>query len=331
MMEQVKPAGGKWSFDAENRKKLPSAIQLPELPQLERGVEVNQAIEWVEGSFPQNFGEATAFNWPTTHHEAKAWFGLFQHERFELFGPYEDAMAEDESFLFHSALSSSLNIGLLSPHYVVDEALAYAAEHKIPIASLEGFIRQIIGWREYMRATYVLDGRRMRTQNHLKFSRKLDEAWWHGTTGLVPIDAVVQRINKTAYAHHIERLMIIGNAMLLLRIDPEEVYEWFMSLFIDAYDWVMVPNVYAMSQFAAGELITTKPYMSGSSYINKMGRFKRGEWTRVWDALYWQFVHDHRELLGRNHRARMMVSLLDRMDAQKRSRHFEVAGEWLKD
>ena len=240
-------------------------------------------------------------------------------------------MAADESFLFHSLLSPLMNIGLLDPRDVVDRALAYADEHDVPIASVEGFVRQVIGWREYMRATYLIFGRRMRTQNALELTRSIPSSWWDGTTGLGPVDTVIGRIEQTAYAHHIERLMVLGNAMLLLRFDPDEVYAWFMTMFVDAYDWVMVPNVYAMSQFAAGDLITTKPYVSASAYLRRMSDFEQGDWCEAWDALYWQFVDDFRDVYLDNRRSSMMVRQLDKLADERRERLRETARTWLRD
>ncbi|MHA7285505.1 cryptochrome/photolyase family protein [Arthrobacter sp. MDT3-44] len=323
------PTGGKWSFDTENRKKLPKTIALPDLPQFERLPDVTAAIAWVQSAFPDNPGNAESFNWPVTHGQAFDALEAFLVERFELFGPYEDSIAVGQTYLFHSALSSSMNSGLLSPADVVDLALDFAERHETPIASVEGFLRQVIGWREYIRASYVLRGREMRTGNTLELTADLDPRWWSGDTGLEPVDSVITRVLDTAYAHHIERLMVLGNAALLMRARPDAVYEWFMEMFIDAYDWVMVPNVYAMSQYAAGTMITTKPYVSGSNYIKKMSDFKDGPWRFSWDALYWEFVGDYRELFARNPRSRMSVMLYDRMDAERRSDLRQEAARWI--
>jgi deoxyribodipyrimidine photolyase-related protein len=323
------PSGGKWSFDTENRRKLPKKIAVPDLPEFERPAEVEDAIVWVRSAFPDNPGNAESFNWPVTHRQASDALEAFLTERFELFGPYEDSIAVGQAYLFHSALSSSMNTGLLRPADVVDLALDVAERHGTPIASVEGFIRQVIGWREYMRASYVLRGREMRTGNTLGLTADLDPGWWTADTGLEPVDTVITRILDTAYAHHIERLMILGNAALLLRARPDAVYAWFMEMFIDAYDWVMVPNVYAMSQYAAGTMITTKPYVSGSNYIRKMSDFGDGPWRFTWDALYWEFVGDHRDLFARNPRSRMSVMLLDRMEADRRSELRHEAAQWI--
>ncbi|TYD00454.1 cryptochrome/photolyase family protein [Arthrobacter echini] len=323
------PEGGKWSFDTDNRKKLPRKITVPELPRFHRPPEVEEAIAWAQAAFPDNPGNAEAFSWPVTHQQASDALEAFLSERFELFGPYEDAIAEGQTYLFHSALSSSLNCGLLDPAEVVDLALDFAARHETPIASVEGFIRQVIGWREYIRASYVLRGSEMRTGNTLGLTADLDPRWWTGDTGLAPVDSVITRVLDTAYAHHIERLMILGNAALLMRARPDAVYEWFMEMFIDAYDWVMVPNVYAMSQYAAGTMITTKPYVSGSNYIKKMSDFRDGPWRFSWDALYWAFVDDHRDLFARNPRSNMSVVLLDKMDLGRRADLGQEAARWI--
>jgi deoxyribodipyrimidine photolyase-related protein len=329
LMDGDRPAGGRWSFDTENRKPLKRGLEVPELPDVHHAEHVAAALDWARTEFPDNPGDLDAFFWPTTHEQADDWLTSFLVDRFQLFGPYEDAIAVDEPWLFHSVISPLLNTGLLDPRTVLARALQHAEEHDVDLPSVEGFVRQVIGWREYMRASYVVHGRAMRTRNLLGLTRELDDSWWEGTTGLDPVDTVVRRVNRHGWCHHIERLMVLGNAMLLSRIDPEEVYEFFLALFIDAYDWVMVPNVYAMSQFATGELITTKPYVSGSNYLRKMSDFPPGEWTRIWDALYWQFVADHRDGFSANPRSRFAVQSYDRMDDVRRKELAEVAAQWL--
>jgi deoxyribodipyrimidine photolyase-related protein len=329
LMDGDKPAGGRWSFDTENRKKLPRGTEVPELPEVHHDSHVKAAIDWVRKEFPDNVGDLDAFIWPTTHEQADVWLTRFLEDRFDRFGPYEDAIAADEPWLFHSVISPLMNTGLLDPRTVVARAVRHAEEHDVDLPSVEGFVRQVIGWREYMRASYVVHGRAMRTRNLLGLTRELDSGWWEGSTGLDPVDTVVRRVNQHGWCHHIERLMVLGNAMLLLRIDPDEVYEFFMTLFIDAYDWVMVPNVYAMSQFATGELITTKPYVSGSNYLRKMSDFPTGEWAQAWDALYWQFVADHREGFAANPRSGFAVRTYDRMDDSRKRTLAATAADWL--
>lgn len=340
-----RPAGGRWSFDDENRKKLPRGYEATPPRRFppaagansdadadaDGRADVRAAIAWVAAEFPDAPGDPHAFAWPTTSGEARETLADFLAHRLDDFGPYEDAISEADGTINHSLLSAPLNIGLLTPREVVDAALEAARERGTPLASIEGFVRQVIGWREYMRATYRVYGRRMRTSNRLEHGRALEPGWWNASTGLEPVDLAIGRVLETGYAHHIERLMILGNAMCLLRINPDEAYEWFMALFIDAYDWVMVPNVYAMSQYAAGGAITTKPYVSGSNYLKKMSDLGPGAWHAEWDGLYWAFVHDHREVFEANHRAKMMPAMLDRFDDETREAHLARAARWLSE
>lgn len=326
LVEGDRPVGGRWSFDTENRKKLPRGHSVPDVSWPTRHPAVDEAIAWVRQEFPDNPGVAESFAWPTSHDEAEAAFDEFVDERLPQFGPYEDAISTRHPFVFHSVMTPGLNIGLLSPSWVVDRALA---ADDVDLPSLEGFVRQVIGWREYMRATYVLYGRRMRTSNHLRHSRPLAAGWWTARTGLGPVDLAIEGVLERGWSHHIERLMVLGNAMSLLRTDPDDVHEWFMQMYVDAYDWVMVPNVYAMSQFAAGDGITTKPYVSGSNYLRKMSDLPTGDWTADWDGLYWTFVRDHRDVFEGNHRSRMMTRMYDGLDPAKKAAHTQAASRWL--
>ena len=318
LLDGDEPVGCRWSFDTENRKKLPKGHAVPTRSAPARTAHVEEAIAWVGEAFPDAPGSAESFAWPVTHEQAREGLQEFVSQRLAQFGPYEDAVATAHPFVFHAAITPALNCGLLTPHEVLETVLAHADEHDVPIESLEGFVRQLIGWREYMRATYVVYGRRMRTANHLGHTRSLAPGWWDGTTGLDPVDHVVGGVLERAYAHHIERLMVLGNAMCLLRTDPVEAYEWFMAMFVDAYDWAMVPNVHAMSQFAAGTGITTKPYVSGSAYLRRMTDFGAGEWRDDWDGLYWHFVDDHREVFETNPRARVVTRSWDGFSKDRR-------------
>lgn len=349
--DDATPVGGRWSFDEDNRRPYPKeGLDVPPVPRLRRDDRVRDAIAWVAQEFADNPGDPEEFRWPTDHGQATRWLDRFVSERLADFGPWEDAIAADERWLFHSAITPALNTGLLDPRDVLAAALAAGeggGDGEIPLASLEGFVRQVIGWREYMRGVYVTRGRALRTGNRLRLTRDLDPGWWDGTTGLLPVDTVIRRVLDNGYAHHIERLMVLGNAMLLLRTDPDEVYAWFMAMFVDAYDWVMVPNVYAMSQFAATEAVTTKPYVSGSNYVVKMSDFAKGDrddhpgvtdptggdgppdWATAWDALYWQFVDDHRDGFAANQRTAMTVRTLEKMRPERRRELAEVAKAWL--
>jgi deoxyribodipyrimidine photolyase-related protein len=191
--------------------------------------------------------------------------------------------------------------------------------------SLEGFIRQIIGWREFIRIVYEREGNKQRTKNYWGFDRKIPESFWQGTTGILPVDNVIKKVLQTGYSHHIERLMVIGNFMLLCEFHPDEVYRWFMEMYVDAYDWVMVPNVYGMTQFADGGMMTTKPYISGSNYLLKMSDYQKGGWTEIWDGLFWRFMHVNRDLFLKNPRLSMLVKTFDKMPEKKRKKHISVA------
>ena len=325
--EKGKPVGGKWTFDTENRKRLPKGFVVPPLSAPSDRPSVAEAKRYVALNFPDAPGQVDSFQYPVTHEEAAKWLSAFIDERLASFGDYEDAISKHEIFLFHSVLTPMLNIGLLAPEQIIDQVVAKCDE--ISLNSLEGFLRQVIGWREFIRLVYLHAGSRQRTTNAWGLSRSLPDSFYTGATGIVPFDQSVQRTLKYAYCHHIERLMVLGNFMLLCDIEPDSVYRWFMELFIDAYDWVMVPNVYGMSQHADGGLMTTKPYISGSSYILKMSDYAKGDWCSVWDALYWRFIDREREFFSSNPRMRVMVGQLDRM-GEKLDHHRKVAERFLE-
>lgn len=331
LLEGDQPVGGKWSLDADNRKKVPRAL-LKEIPALE--IPAHDAIDLearvhVEARYPDNPGTIETLIYPTSYEASARWLDNFLEERFERFGDYEDAMVQGESTLWHAVLTPMLNTGLLTPLQVLDQALAAAKKRNTPLNAVEGFVRQVIGWREFMRATYEDHGVEMRTTNHWGHRRPMPACLYEGTTGIEPIDDVIGRVLDTGYCHHIERLMVLGGFMFLCEIDPDDVYRWFMELFVDSYDWVMVPNVYAMSQHADGGLITTKPYFSGSAYIKKMSNFRPGPWTEVWDGLYWRWIFKHADLLAKNPRWSMMCAMARKMDPQKRDTHLERAEAFL--
>ena len=332
LVEADQPVGGKWSFDQENRKKVPRKMlgEIPPQLKLKRDDIDAQAQAYAESNFPDNPGSIEQLYYPTSHAQAKKWLQHFLKHRFENFGIYEVAIVEGESWLWHSVLTPALNIGLLTPGQVLKQTLAFARKNEVPLNSLEGFLRQVIGWREFIRATYCDLGVPMRTTNHWDHHRKIPASFYDGTTGILPIDDTIERILKTGYCHHIERLMVLGGFMFLCQFDPDEIYRWFMEMFIDSYDWVMVPNVYSMSQHSDGGLITTKPYFSGSSYIRKMSHYKTGPWCEVWDGLYWSWIWNHHQQLAKNPRWAMMCAMAKKMDEAKRSNHLKVAEQYLK-
>ena len=323
--EDGKPEGVKWSFDPENREKMPEDEEPPEIPRF--GSEhVEEAKEYVEENFPDNPGSIEGFFWPTTHEQAEEKLEEFLENRMEKFGKYQDAIDSDLKFGYHSLLSSSINAGLLTPEQVVEKTLEYHEEKDYPMNSLEGFLRQIIGWREFIRAMYELEPE-MREANFWDADNSMPEEFYTADTGLPPVDDSIENAQQNAYCHHIERLMVLGNVMLLLEIDPDEVYDWFMEMFIDSYEWVMVPNIYGMSQYAY-ENMMTKPYISSSNYINKMSHYEGGDWEDHWDGLYWDFISEHEEKISDIQRMSFMTSTFERMNDETVEEHIENAKEF---
>ena len=321
------PLGGQWSFDSENRAKLPKRHIVPREPHAQAEEWKNAARE-IKAAFPHNPGNLRDFRWPVTHEQAEEWLQQFVIERLHDFGIYEDAIAVDHTFLYHSAITPALNIGLLHPQQVIDAVMAHA--DRVPINSLEGFVRQVIGWREFMRGIYQFHGNTIRRRNFWNFTRRMPQSFYDGTTGIAPVDRVIRLLLSEGYCHHIERLMVLGNFFLLCRIHPDDVYRWFMEMFVDSYDWVMVPNVYGMSQFADGGTFTTKHYLSGSNYIKKMSNEESGPWCEIWDGLFWSFIDEQSSFFLKNPRLSMMVRTWEKMPTEKREHHLLVAQEFLR-
>ncbi len=328
---QGEPLGGKWTFDSENRKKYPAKKNPPEISFPSSDATYRGAVKYVEKHFPDNPGMvAEQPLYPYNHQSSRTWFQQFLENRFAEFGDYEDAILESHKYLNHSILSPIINVGLLTPEYVVGEVLNYSDSHMISLNNTEGIVRQIVGWREFIRGVYEVKGAEERTRNFWNFSRKIPKSFYSGTTGIHPVDITIKKLLETGYNHHIERLMILGNFMLLCEFDPDEVYRWFMEMYVDAYDWVMVPNVYGMSQFADGGLMSTKPYISSSNYLMKMSDFHKGDWQKIWDGLFWRFMHVHREFFLSNPRMGMLIKTFDKMDEDKRMSHLSTAENYLE-
>jgi Uncharacterized protein related to deoxyribodipyrimidine photolyase len=329
--QDAQPIGGKWTFDTENRLRYPKGKKPPAIKFPDANIYLLEAKKYINQYFGDNPGSDDIHDfYPVTYLDAKAWLTDFLHNRFKEFGPYEDAIVMDENFLHHSVLTPMLNIGLLTPTYIIDETLIIASKHKISINSVEGFIRQILGWREFIRGIYVYAGSRQRSTNFWQHTRKIPFSFWNATTGIEPIDCILKKLYSTAYNHHIERLMVLGNFMLLCEFHPDEIYRWFMCMYIDAYDWVMVPNVYGMSQFADGGMMSTKPYISGSNYLLNMSDFKQGEWIEIWDGLFWRFIDKQRDFFKKNPRMNMLLKTFDSMGTAKKERLISVAENYLK-
>jgi len=324
--KEQKPVGGKWTFDTENRKKYPKNTATPDLVFPGKSKLWDDALNYTIDRFPKNPGEISENRlYPITHKEARDWFEQFLDYRFYDFGIYEDAILEKSSVLNHSILSPLMNVGLIQPMEIIESALLFAEKKNVPINSTEGFIRQITGWREFIHGMYLHRGRFLRTKNFWGFNRKIPKSFYNGTTSIEPIDQTIKKVIKTGYCHHIERLMILGNFMLLCEFDPNEVYRWFMEMFIDAYDWVMVPNVYGMCLFADGGTFATKPYIGGSNYLKKMSDYPKGKWEQIWDGMFWRFVIKHQSFFRANPRTSMLFHTLNKMSGKKRESHIESA------
>lgn len=324
------PTGGKWSFDEDNRKSLPSDLKIPEVPAFRMSKLHLEVAQLVNQRFADHPGRSEEFWLPTDRTGALQWLEAFLAERFKLFGDYEDALSQRGPFLFHSVLTPYLNTGLLTPHEVVQRALAVAQAKKVPLNSCEGFIRQILGWREFIRGIYQNFNEKQDTTNFWNHQRKLTSHWYQGNTGIEPLDDVIRKTLRYGYAHHIERLMVVGSLMLLLEVHPHEAYRWFMEMFIDSSDWVMGPNVYGMALFSDGGIFATKPYICGSNYYKKMGGYKSGQWQVQVDGLYWSFIDRNRAFFSKNPRLSMMVKLFDKMPKEKQKTLLHAATQ-LKD
>ena len=332
------PIGGQWTYDVENRKKIPKNTPIPSLHFFGTNDFIKEATDYTKKYFAKHYGSHEApfesnskkLYYPCTHVDAEKAMQLFINEKLENFGVYEDAMQYNETTLFHSVLSPLINIGLISVTDFIEALEKKFESKKAPINSVEGIIRQLIGWREFVQLTYQKIGSIQRTKNFWGFTHKMPNSFYDGSTGIPPIDLTIKKLLKSGYSHHIERLMVLGNFMLLCEIHPDDVYKWFMEMYIDAYDWVMVPNVYGMSQFSDGGMITSKPYIAGSNYLMKMGDFPKGEWQATWDGLFWRFLSSRREVFSRNPRWAMLLKTWDKMDPKKKSLHLKHAENFLK-
>ena len=329
--KKLEPEGGRWSFDTENRLALPAKILPPDVPRLKLGEITKQVCSLTEQKFGQHPGRVENFWLPVDRKGALTWLENFLEERFAYFGPYEDAIPEHSDFVFHSVLTPFLNTGLLTPDEVVKHTLEYAKKNKISIASTEGFIRQIIGWREFIRGIYQNFSEKQESTNFFQHKRKLTDHWYKGNTGIAPLDNTILKAIKLGYTHHIERLMVVGSLMLLLEVEPQQAHRWFMEMYIDSSDWVMGPNVYGMALFADGGIFATKPYFCGSNYYRKMGGYKATEkWCDGVDGLYWSFIEKHKTFFLKNPRLSMMVRTVEKMPKEKKMKIYKAADELRK-
>jgi deoxyribodipyrimidine photolyase-related protein len=328
LMEGDQPAGGKWNFDHDNRKAAPEDVTVDGPLRFDPDATTREVLELVQARFGDNFGALEPFWFATTRAEALQALDHFITNALPRFGDYQDAMLNENEFLFHAILSPYLNIGLLSVTEICEAAAnAYAAGHA-PINAAEGFIRQIIGWREYVRGIYFLEGPDYTARNILGHDRDLPWFYWGGETRMNCVAKAVGQTRTQAYAHHIQRLMVTGNFALLAGIDPAQVHEWYLAVYADAFEWVEAPNTIGMSQFADGGVIASKPYVSSGAYINRMSDHckschysvsaKTGDTACPFNLLYWHFLDRHRDRFSNNPRMGNMYRTWDRMDADKR-------------
>ncbi|WP_289084737.1 cryptochrome/photolyase family protein [uncultured Sulfitobacter sp.] len=328
LMEGDQPAGGKWNFDHDNRKAAPEDVTVDGPLRFDPDATTREVLELVQARFGDNFGALEPFWFATTRAEALQALDHFIANALPRFGDYQDAMLNENEFLYHAILSPYLNIGLLNVTEICEAAAdAYASGHA-PINAAEGFIRQIIGWREYVRGIYFIEGPDYTARNILGHDRDLPWFYWGGETRMNCVAKAVGQTRTQAYAHHIQRLMVTGNFALLAGIDPAQVHEWYLAVYADAFEWVEAPNTIGMSQFADGGVIASKPYVSSGAYINRMSDHckschysvsaKTGDTACPFNLLYWHFLDRHRDRFSNNPRMGNMYRTWDRMDADKR-------------
>ena len=328
--ENNNPTGGKWSFDEENRKRLPKDILIPTDLKSKKNVHIKSTEKLVNQIFKDNPGDSSNFWLSTDRNEIEKKLDFFIDYKLNFFGDYEDFVSQKNQILFHSALSPYINLGLITPEEIINKILKKDLKNKFRLNSLEGYIRQLIGWREFMKGIYDNFSHDMEKGNFFNNENKLKDTWYSGTTGLEPLDHAIGNVLKNGWSHHIERLMILSNIMNLCEIKPKEVYKWFMEMFVDAYDWVMKPNVFSMGLFSEGGIFATKPYICGSNYFLKMMDFKKGDWCEIMDGLYWRFIQKNKTFFSKNPRLSMMVRNLEKMDKNRKENIFNKAENFIK-
>jgi len=340
LMDGAKPAGGKWNFDADNRSGPPASLIAPSYTKFAPDPITTEVLALVSARFGDHFGSIEGFSMPVTRANAEAAFADFLKNRLPTFGQYQDAMVAGEDFMFHANISAAMNLGLLDPLAVAQAADAEYWEGRAPLNAVEGFIRQVIGWREYVRGMYWLDMPGMAEANALDARRPLPDFYWTGATEMACLADCVRSTHDNAYAHHIQRLMVLGNFALLAGIEPEQVTDWFLVVYADAFEWVELPNVAGMALHADGGRLASKPYAASGAYINRMSNYCRGCRYDVkqkvgpdacpFNALYWDFLARNEAKLGRNMRLANPYATWRRMDQDKRAEYLKSAEEFLQ-
>lgn len=340
LLDGEKPVGGQWNFDKENRARLPDDIALPDRMSFAPDAITLDVLALVEARFGDHFGDLEPFGMPVSKQQADDVLAHFIGDCLPQFGDYQDAMAEGEAFLFHSALSAAMNIGLLTPREVCDAAQTAFDVGSAPLNAVEGFIRQVLGWREYVRGLYWLKMPDYKALNALSANRALPDFYWTGETDMACLADAIRTTRQHAYAHHIQRLMLTGNFALLAGIAPDAINEWYMIVYADAYEWVELPNTHGMAIYADGGIMASKPYAASGAYIHKMGNHckncrynvnrKAGPDACPFNYLYWDFLMRNRDVLKGNHRMSMTFKTLDRMGDERRNEIKKDSGNFLK-
>ncbi|KEO87671.1 deoxyribodipyrimidine photolyase [Erythrobacter sp. JL475] len=339
MRDDGKPVGGEWNYDAENRQSPDSGINPPPAPKFTPDDITGEVIALVKDRFGDHFGDLEPFGWPVTSDQAQEAADAFFAQRLGKFGPYQDAMVHGSDDLYHSMLSTSINLGLIDPLDLCRRAEQAYEDGKAPLNSVEGFIRQIIGWREYVRGFYWLKMPGLADDNALNAARPLPEFFWTGETEMRCLADCVRTTREDAHAHHIQRLMVLGNFCLIAGIDPKAVQDWYLAVYADAFEWVELPNVAAMVLYADGGNLATKPYAASGNYINKMSDYcrncsykvsqKTGDGACPFNPLYWHFMDANRERLESNHRIGRIYATWDRMGEAKQREYLDSAEKFL--
>ncbi|MBL8523153.1 MAG: cryptochrome/photolyase family protein [Betaproteobacteria bacterium] len=331
LMENGQPAGGRWNYDSENRgafgKAGPKDIPLP--PKFDHDSITRGALADVEQRFANHPGSLDQFNWPVTRDDALIALSDFVEHRLPQFGGYQDAMWADQPVLYHSLLSAALNLKLLNPREVIAAAIEAHRAGKAPLEAVEGFVRQILGWREFIRGMYWLDMPAMREANFFDHQNMLPAWYWTGNTQMNCMKQVISQTLEYGYAHHIQRLMVTGVWALLAEISPQQIEDWYLAVYVDAIDWVELPNVAGMAIYANGGRFTSKPYIASGQYINRMSNYcrscrykpdvKTGEKACPFTALYWNFLDKHEQLLLENPRTSLMAKNIARLSDDERA------------
>jgi deoxyribodipyrimidine photolyase-related protein len=335
LMAGREPAGGQWNYDKENRRKLPSGVRPPGRVRITPDAVTREAIRDVERLFPEHFGDTAAFAWPTTAEEAERIFVAFLTDILPGFGNWQDAMAEGQPWLWHGMISTSLNLGLLDPRDVCRRAAVEYEAGRAPLNAVEGFIRQILGWREFVRGIYWLKVPEYRVRNALAADRTLPEFYWTAATEMACVADAVRQTRAHAYAHHIQRLMVTGNLAMLLGVHPDAVDDWYMTVYADAFEWVEMPNTRGMATFADGGIVGSKPYAASGAYIDRMSdhcggcrydvKVKAGPRACPFNRLYWGFLERNRDRLRDNPRLAMPYRTLEGFGPVRRRELLEEA------